>query len=417
MDRSLTFGSRSSPGIYNRVSNIIRDIANMRAGNPREEGFKCLDDSGVIGTKRMCSNFFRENKALCSRIGVRLAPEGDPDKAFDATTEGVILGLSYNTVTWTWTFCKAKLAKLESLLFMVLNQDEMELRQVESLSGKLNHYWPVISLRGRWERGFIVYKAADNNHRGKDLKVDVRDPNLKRQALFWLRHLQLAKESQPIPDPASNFRSEPFILYPDAAGASASNMKLGMGGVAWNIRGRPMLMMSWPERLRQEDGVPCFSNKLTMLEAAAALGTFCGVVGNMRGRSCVIRTDNIGLSHAWSRGHSRCGFTYTLMKALAEVAYYADVQVRVIWTRRCSSAGELTADLLSKGRLAEAVQEAGVTELIPMRMSRTLAKWLHNPSVVRELGTAISEEIARRNLLLPREPEDEAVVNELMWRE
>ena len=416
MDRSLTFGSKSSPGIYDRISGVVRDIANLRAGNARREGFKCLDDTGIIGTYRMCKSFFTENTSLCERIGVRLAPTDDPEKAFDAATSGVILGLSYDSVAWEWTFCESKIRKLELLLHEVLSNDGMELKKAKSLAGKLNHYWPVICRRGRWERGFIVYKASDQ-HKGLDTMVDVSEPNLKRQALFWLRHLQLSRKGLPIPDPYPVFRSEPFHLYPDAAGASSSNLSLGMGGVAWNVPGRPMMMMAWPARLRQEKALPCFQSKLTMLEAAAACATFCGVVGNMRGHSCVIFTDNIGLAHAWRRGHSRCGFTYTLMKSIAEVAYYADIQVRVEWTRRCSSPGELCADLLSKGRLAEAVQEARVTDLIPMRVSRTLAKWLHNPQVVRELGTAIAEEIAQKNVMLPREPEDMEIVKGLMWSE
>ena len=416
VDRSLTFGSKSSPGIYDRISGVVRDIANIRAGNDRREGFKCLDDTGVIGTEKMCRSFFWENTALCSRIGVRLAPTDDPEKAFDAATSGVILGLSYSTIPWTWTFCDSKIAKMELLLHEVLDNDVMELCKVKSLAGKLNHYWPVISSRGRWERGFIVYKASDQ-HKGLDTLVDVSEPNLKRQALFWLRHLQLTRQGQPIPDPYPCFRSDPFYLYPDAAGASASNLALGMGGVAWNVPGRPMMMYPWPQRLRLDNVKPCFQSKLTMLEAAAALSTFVGVIGNMRGHSAVVFTDNIGLAHAWRRGHSRCGFTYTLMKALAEVAFYADIQLRVEWTRRCSSPGELCADLLSKGRMAEAIQEAGVDHLIPMRISRTLAKWLHNPQVARELGTAMAEEIAKRNLMLPREPEDMEVVRKLMWEE
>ena len=36
---------------------------------------------------------------------------------------------------------------------------------------------------------------------------------------------------------------------------------------------------------------------------------------------------------------------------------------------------------------------------------------------VRELGAAICEEISVRNPLLPREPEDRAMVDGLMWRE
>mgnify|MGYP007045151929 CR=1 FL=1 len=82
MDRALTFGSKSSPGIYDGISNIVRDIANMRAGNARTAGFKCLDDTGVIGTYEECKAFYRENRGVCSRVGVKLAPDEDLEKAF-----------------------------------------------------------------------------------------------------------------------------------------------------------------------------------------------------------------------------------------------------------------------------------------------------------------------------------------------
>ena len=52
-----------------------------------------------------------------------------------------------------------------------------------------------------------------------------------------------------------------------------------------------------------------------------------------------------------------------------------------------------------------------------MRIPRTLARWLHKPVAVRELGAAICEEISMRYTLLPREPEDWDMVNRLLWRE
>ena len=205
VDRSLTFGSKSSPGIYDSISNIVRDIANLRAGNERREGFKCLDDTGVIGTYEECKSFYSENREVCSRIGVRLAPDDDPEKAFDAATSGVILGLSYDTRKWLWTFSPSKITRLEIQLHTILDNDEVEASLLKSVAGKLNHYHRVISPRGRWERGYLVYKAADSEGSPGSL-VDVRDGNTKRQVLFWLRNLQLSREGLPIPDPFPSFR-------------------------------------------------------------------------------------------------------------------------------------------------------------------------------------------------------------------
>ena len=413
IDRSLTFGSKSSPGIYDAISNIIRDIANLRAGLPRTSGFKCLDDTGHVASEAVCRRFYEEYKGVCSRVGVRLAPEDDPEKAFQAARSGVILGIDYDTSKWSWTFCESKIAKIELLIQEALSNNTMELGSLKKLVGKLNHYHVVVSPRGRWERGFLVYVAGKQGRNSELVKTS--GTNFRSQLLWWRRNLQLAKEGLPIPDPFPRFRDNPVRVYPDAAGASATNLSLGMGGVAWNIPGRPMLMYAWPRRLRDPEGEPCFQSKLTLLEACAALATVCGVIGNMRGRSCVVYTDNVGLAHAWSRGHSRCWYTYCIMKALSELAFYADCQLKVTWTRRCSSDAELVADLLSKGRLAEAVQVAEVTNLCTMRISRTLAKWLESPKACRELGAAICEEVAELNVLLPREPEDRETVQRLMW--
>ena len=38
---------------------------------------------------------------MSEQLGVRLSPEDDPDKAFAPRTSGVVLGVHYNTVSWT----------------------------------------------------------------------------------------------------------------------------------------------------------------------------------------------------------------------------------------------------------------------------------------------------------------------------
>jgi hypothetical protein len=40
-------------------------------------------------------------RAVAAKIGVQLALMDDPDKAFLPCTAGVVLGVHYDTVTWT----------------------------------------------------------------------------------------------------------------------------------------------------------------------------------------------------------------------------------------------------------------------------------------------------------------------------
>ena len=47
--------------------------------------------------------FTRVNREFCSRVGISLAEvDAYKEKAFEMKTEGVVLGIRYITVNWTW---------------------------------------------------------------------------------------------------------------------------------------------------------------------------------------------------------------------------------------------------------------------------------------------------------------------------
>ena len=102
-------------------------------------------------------------------------------------------------------------------------------------------------------------------------------------------------------------------------------------------------------RGRQVGGLGC---KLTMLEAVAL---FFAVAGQVTRSAVMIYTDNSGFYRAYRKDTSRDLFMYTVMKAIRTVAAHLDVNLRVIWTPRCSGTGEAIADLLSKHKVAEAL--------------------------------------------------------------
>ncbi len=41
----------------------------------------------------------------------KVGPTTDPDKAFNSATKGVVLGIAYDTVAWTWSIPLDKLAR------------------------------------------------------------------------------------------------------------------------------------------------------------------------------------------------------------------------------------------------------------------------------------------------------------------
>ena len=96
--------------------------------------------------------------ALCDRCGFRLA-ELDPidtEKAFVSLTQGVILGVEYNTRKWQWTLPMNKLKQILQDLHDVSENAVTTSGLALRLRGRVIHYGPLIS-GSKW------YKAPLNN--------------------------------------------------------------------------------------------------------------------------------------------------------------------------------------------------------------------------------------------------------------
>ena len=141
----------------------------------------------------------------------------------------------------------------------------------------------------------------------------------------------------------------------------------------------------------------------------------CASPAEVSGKACKIYTDNKGLALAFSKAHSRDKYTYSVMLALKDVAKYLNINLALVWTPRCSSPGELTADQLSKAKFVEAGETAGV-QVNLCRVPCTLLRWLECPVVTRCLGLAILEEMRDEGTqVLDMEPESRAEIAALKY--
>ena len=249
VDRSLTFGMASSPGIYDRISGMIMQIAMKKAEVWRKDVYKCLDDCGNVGRPEQTEKFFEAYRETCAKTGVHLALMGDANKCFGSETHGTILGVHFNTVSWTWGFCERKINKILIQLFDVTESGMVEFKTLESLSGRLNHYKDIVSSEACWERGHLIYKVAETDAKRGQVIVDEQ---LRKQCDWWARAIfATTKTRNSIPDPRLWFRSQFVELYPDAAGGSTSERGRGFGGVLWNTNPRRMFYGAWPDHIQK----------------------------------------------------------------------------------------------------------------------------------------------------------------------
>ena len=70
-------------------------------------------------------------------LGIKLAPEGDKDKEFGPSTEGIVLGVCYNTEYFTWYLKETKLAIILNAIQDSIEDEEMSERTGKQLCGKL----------------------------------------------------------------------------------------------------------------------------------------------------------------------------------------------------------------------------------------------------------------------------------------
>ena len=379
VERGLTFGARSSPCLYDEPAEICLELSCLVAAVLRDSIAKQLDDCIIISSESDVQRWYVAYRETCSKLGVSLASEEDKDKSFPPSDSGVLLGIYFDFAAWTWSVPKIKSDKILILLFDVVNSDTITNKLVEKLAGKLCHYAPVFG--AMWERTFVINMVEHGKH--KSYRVHCTDA-AKSQCAYWIRRLLLSNIPNKIPLPMNVFPADSINIYPDAAGGSTVG-HVGMGGVFWDTSPKYFFMLPWPESINHN--LPNsfghkFAQKLTVLEALAALQLFISQPDVVRGRNVTIWTDNSGLYWAFKKSSSRCLYVYTVTKSLYTVARALDCRVRIEKVKRCSNLPSLVADTLSKGEIQSAMDlmmTEGEVESSMGFLSLTLQAWINNP--------------------------------------
>ena len=142
----LVFGAASSPGIYDRTAKVVLDIVLAVAKFPRNMVCQYLDDvcAAAPAGAQSLAVFRHTYREVAARVGVQLAPEDDPEKAFPPGTFGTILGVTYDTVNWTWCIPADKLGRLNDQIRAAMAAVALRQDEVWSLVGRIIHYCPLV---------------------------------------------------------------------------------------------------------------------------------------------------------------------------------------------------------------------------------------------------------------------------------
>jgi hypothetical protein len=339
----LIFGGASSAGIYDRLAKTVLDFVLRYARFSPDMAIQYLDDvcaAAPAGCTSL-SEFEAAYRAIAADVGVKLAPTTDPEKAFCGATAGVIIGVKYDTNTWTWSIPEEKLARVLAQLQSGLTQETLPQHEMWSLVGRVLHYAPLVPC-GKFNIGELIIAGATSKDRNHTVPMTA---DIRQQLYFWWLMLKTTSGLASIPSPAWTIE-----YYTDASGGSALSAGHGTGG----IRDDFWFMVPWSPKINSgakfSDGRR-LCRKLSALELVGPLICISSDLEHCRGMPVRIWVDNCGSVAIWRKGYStRCQLCTILVKAIGRIAANVGCTVTIDKITRISNDGAILADELSKGR-------------------------------------------------------------------
>lgn len=406
IEERITFGSSSSPGLFERPSWFLLKAAVQKAKANLNNCTKQIDDAIIFGRTddTSCQRVYDEYRILAARMGARLASEEKREKAFPPSTSGVALGVELDLVAWTWRIPKKKVTVMRHSLDVMLQSGHVQMVEIRKLVGRINHYSTLVD-GGKVERAFLTDLQTTGERLG-GVKAVLVTQAAREAARWWLAALPAAEVATQIHDlkPRSVVHND-YNLHVDAAGGSPGTNN-GAGG--WLVETGDFFHLTWPEWLqhnkRNSLGVK-FASKLSFLEALAALFGVLLRPKLFKGRRILIHTDNAGFVGAWRRQAGKDVYLHTVIHALRFLERGLEMELHVHKITRCSTENDLVADYLSKDRVGRA---RSLVKLVRERKpAEILVGWLANPTPTRMLGKKLLSSIEDDGIsVLWHEPRD-----------
>ena len=391
----LIFGGVSSAGIFDRLAKVVLFIVIQKSGFREDMVCQHLDDCCAAApcdstALEIYDNVFTE---VACHLGVRLAPRDDPEKSFGPTKSGVILGIFYDTVTWTWALPEEKFLRLLHLIRHLYGTPSAEQHLIWTLVGKIQHIKALIPA-GRFNVDHLIRANSVSENRAHLVCIT---PEIKRQLWFWLSMLKLCSGRAPIPDPDAGLPPWAIDVYTDAAGGSR-DCDRGVGAVKddwWTF-------LPWSRKINLGGRSNTGKELGRMMSALELIGPLVVVSSGFRwctNNPVRIWVDNAGSVFIWRKGYSTtCFLSTTLVKAIATVAAGIGCQVDIVKITRCSTPLADMADALSKCAFSRfwhlAKANSYLLEQAPAWIPPALVAWIQNPVPDDDLGQKILNNLA-----------------------
>ena len=401
---SLIFGGVSSVGIYDRAAKVVNRIVLKISGMP--EGLVCqhLDDTCAAAPagSGLAEQFDLAFHRVATSLGVKLAPRDDPEKSFGPTTSGIVLGVLYDTVNWTWAVPQKRLDVIINMIWDVLELDRVPAKLIESLVGKLIHVKPLVpdsrfyvselQLAVALVRREEAWQEASKV--SKPIFVE-RTAMMTAQLHYWRTLLPACSGRVPIPNLSECVPPGVKEFFTDAAGGSFSEKWHGLGAVGPGCWAYVPWPRSYHDGKRSVEGRQ-LGRKLTYLELLGPLLVLASAPDLCLRQDIRVWVDNAGAVQIFKKGYSvTCSLSTCVARAIHVLATGLACRVFVEKITRCSTPLAEAADALSKADFQRFLAYWSGPFPEASRVPRALLSWLHDPDPLAPLGDLILMELGR----------------------
>jgi hypothetical protein len=153
---------------------------------------------------------------VCRATNIAIAEDcPNNEKAFTNQTEGVVLGIRFDTVKQEWSLPKEKADELQRKILWAVHASSMSLKQTQQLLGSLNdlsQMCPFIKPFRALANSFL------GSFNGNEQALLSLDEQAKRDLMVCARVTETAKLGIPIPSQPAQPSLTALTCYSDAAG-------------------------------------------------------------------------------------------------------------------------------------------------------------------------------------------------------
>jgi len=397
LEKQQVFGSSYAPSAFDRLANTVASLALVLTGFPKKQVHRILDDLPFVARADSLAGYQFSDiyRAICERIGVNIAPPCPrQEKAFEATTEGTVMGIRFNTKTLTWALPVTKYTKLATMITDAISGNDMSLEGMQKLMGLLNDFAQMAPF-------LRAFRFNLNKFLALLLCLETEQKPLPPPAVqelrVWAQAAHTALGGLPIPHrqpypslSALTFISDAagarftkidgrFIPYGDQNDRGAASISSPEDGPIWFCA-----RVTWPKFLllkARDSSDHAYGCKSPTLEAIAmALPLLC-CPEYLIGKEILLLTDNEAIVFGWeSRKVTNDESASIIIQAMHIISAFLGCWITVRHLPRISTPAARLADRLTRKSTTKPEDLLKINLSVQYQVPSVLLRWLAYPS-------------------------------------